>query len=169
MEIYYTKIVESTVVILVYVLSRISANMLVSKSLTGKFIQKSRGELIRKVINFILLAVCIALVSVIWGVKHSELAVFAGSVLTVIGVAMFAQWSILSNVTSSIIIFFNHSVRLEDTICIMEGKDYEIQGRVTDIGLFFVTLETEEGEEITLPNNIFIQKTIKKKISTREK
>ncbi len=146
----------------------LSSNMLISKNLTGKFIQKSRGEVIRKVINLILLTICLSLISVIWGVNHADLVVFAGSVLTVIGVALFAQWSILSNITSSIIIFFNHSVRLDDTISIMEGKEYEIKGRVTDIGFFFVTLETEEGEEITLPNNIFIQKTIKKKVNSEE-
>ncbi|MFT5915666.1 MAG: small-conductance mechanosensitive channel [Bacteroidia bacterium] len=164
MGIYYTEIIKSIIVITVYLLSRIASNQLISKNLTGRFLQKSRGEVIRKVINLILLSICIVLISVIWGVSHSDLAVFAGSVLTVIGVAMFAQWSILSNITSSIIIFFNHSVRLDDTISIMEGKDYEIRGKVTEIGLFFVTLETEEGEEITLPNNVFIQKTIKKKV-----
>lgn len=97
------------------------------------------------------------------GVKQADLAVFVGSVLTVIGVAMFAQWSILSNITASIVLFFNHSIRIDDTIAIMETKDYEIQGKITDIGLFFVTIErSNTSEEITLPNNIFLQKTIRK-------
>jgi small-conductance mechanosensitive channel len=74
----------------------------------------------------------------------------------VIGIALFAQWSILSN-NLSIIIFFNHSVKLEDTITIID-KDYEVEGRVSDIGLFFVILKTKESEEISIPNNVFIQK-----------
>ena len=65
----------------------------------------------RKSINFIVLTVCLIILLIIWGVKQSELAVFVGSVLTVVGVAMFAQWSILSNITSSIVLFFNHSVK----------------------------------------------------------
>lgn len=97
----------------------------------------------------------------IWGVKQSDVAVFAGSVLTVVGIAFFAQWSILSNVTSSIIIFFNFPIKLNDFILILEGKDYEIEGKVIDIGLFFVTLETKDSARITLPNNVFITKTIK--------
>lgn len=44
---------------------------------------------------------------------------------------------------------------------ILEAKDYTIEGRVVDIGLFFVTIETKESGKITLPNNIFILKTIK--------
>ena len=76
---------------------------------------------------------------------------------------MFAQWSLLSNITSGIIIFFNHSVRLDDTIVIID-KDYEVEGRISDIGLFFIKLKTTQGEEVTLPNNVFLQKMIKKKI-----
>jgi len=131
--------------------------------MVNRLIQKSRGKIIKKGVNTILLLLLVALVLVIWGVKESDISVYIGSILTVVGVAFFAQWSILSNITSSIIIFFNHAVRLEDTIIIMEGKDYQIEGRVSDIDLFFVTLKTEDGEEIILPNNIFIQKTIRKK------
>jgi len=72
-----------------------------------------------------------------------------------VGVAFFAQWSILSNITSSEIIFFSHPVRIDDVVITMAGK-------VMDIVLFFVTLKTEEGQEITLPNNIFMQKMVKK-------
>ncbi|PWJ38574.1 mechanosensitive ion channel domain-containing protein [Sediminitomix flava] len=103
------------------------------------------------------------MISVIWGVDQSELVVFLGSVLTIIGVAFFAQWSLLSNITSSIILFFSHPIRLNDSITILEGKEYELEGKVIDIGLFFVTVLTDEGDEIILPNNIFIQKSIKKR------
>jgi small-conductance mechanosensitive channel len=41
-------------------------------------------------------------------------------------------------------------------------KDYDIQGRVSDIGLFFVILKTENGEVISIPSNVFIQKMIRK-------
>ena len=42
-------------------------------------------------------------------------------------------------------------------------KDFNIEGRVSDIGLFFVTLKTEHNEKISIPNNVFIQKMIKQK------
>jgi len=59
-------------------------------------------------------------------------------------------------------LLFNHSVKLDDTITVMD-KDYQIEGRVSDIGLFFVTLKTED-DKVILPNNVFIQKMIKHKI-----
>jgi small-conductance mechanosensitive channel len=164
MEISHIKIIESIVVVGIYIILRRTSINVINKTMTNKLIQKSRGKIVKKAINITLLFICITLISIIWGVNQSDLAAYVGSILTVVGVAFFAQWSILSNITSSIIIFFNHSVKIGDMIIIMEGKEYEIEGTVHNIGLFFVTLKTKEDEEITLPNNIFIQKLIKKKI-----
>jgi len=162
MKIIYIKIIESLIILGIYILIRAGSNKVINKTMISKLIQKSRGKIIKKAINLTLLFVSITLILIIWGVNQSDLAAYIGSILTVVGVAFFAQWSILSNITSSIIIFFNHSVKIEDKIILMEGKDYEIEGRISNIGLFFVTLKTTEDEEITLPNNIFIQKIIKK-------
>ncbi|GMN06171.1 hypothetical protein MTsPCn5_15600 [Croceitalea sp. MTPC5] len=163
MEPYYTKIIESIVVITIFVVIRIITNRLINKTITDKVVQKSRIQLIKRAIHFILFLVGLTILMVIWGVKQSELAVFVGSLLTIVGVAFFAQWSLLSNITSSIIIFFGHSVKIGDAISIMETKDYEISGEVLNIGLFFTKIKLfPSDEEITLPNNIFIQKTIRK-------
>lgn len=163
MEIYYVKIIESSVVILIFSLSMLLIQKLINKRILEKVVQKSRGILITNTISIIATLIFLAILLIIWGVNQSELVVFVGSVLTVIGVAMFAQWSILSNITAGLVLFFNHSVKVDDTIAIMEAKDYEIQGKVLEIGLFFVTLKIREtDQEISLPNNIFIQKTIKK-------
>lgn len=78
----------------------------------------------------------------------------------VVGVAFLAQWSILSNITASLVIFFNHPVRIGDSIVIVE-KDFNIEGRVIDIGIFFLIIENEEGNRITFPTNFFLQKLIK--------
>lgn len=158
------KIIESVIVVVVYILLRIISSKLIDRTMTKKIVQKQRGKIIKKALNLIYFSIFSIFILLIWGVDQKELAVFISTVLTVIGIALFAQWSILSNITSSIIIFFNHSVKLEDTIIIID-KDYEVEGRVSDIGLFFVILKTKESEEISIPNNVFIQKMIKKKIN----
>lgn len=162
MDVNYLKIIETFVILIVYLLVRRITNRLVDKNLTTRIIQESRGKIIKKAINLILITICVSMLLIIWGVNQSDLAAYVGSILTVVGVAFFAQWSILSNITASVIIFFTHSVRIDDMVVIMEGKDYEVSGKVIDIGLFFVTLLSEEGQEISLPNNIFIQKMVKK-------
>lgn len=162
MNTLYIKIIETVIVAIVFLAVRGIMKRLVYKHMLEKLIQQSRAQMIFKAINLIIIVVGIFTVSSIWGVNQSDLLLFLGSVLTVIGVALFAQWSLLSNITSGIIIFFNHAVKIGDTIQIMEGKEYEVEGKVLNIGLFFIELRTEEGKEISLPNNIFIQKMIKK-------
>lgn len=158
----YFRILETAVVVVLFLIARGVIGRLIDRTLTDKLFQESRGKAIKRVVNAVMTLLCIVFVLAIWGVRQGEIAVFAGSVLAVVGVALVAQWSLLSNVTSSIILFFNHPVKLDDHIIIMEGKDYGIEGRVVGIGLFFVTLDTQEDGEITLPNNVFIQKTIRK-------
>jgi small-conductance mechanosensitive channel len=165
MHLYYVKLIETGVIIALYLIARGLTFHVIGKRLKDKVIHESRGITIRKVLNAIYFFICAALILLIWGVNQSDLAIFAGSVLTVVGVAFFAQWSLLSNITSSIIIFFNHPVKLNDTVTILEGKDYILKGKVINIGLFFVTLEIDESETLTLPNNIFIQKSIQKQES----
>jgi small-conductance mechanosensitive channel len=155
------RIVETVIAIVVYIILRAVANKIIDKTVATSFMQKTRVKIIKKALNLILILLVSTFVLIIWGVDSSELAFFIGSVLTVIGIALFAQWSILSNITSGIILFFNHSVKLDDTINIMD-KDYEIEGRVSDIGLFFVILKTKNDEKISIPNNVFVQKMIKK-------
>ena len=157
------KILETGIAILLFVVARTVIVKLIDRTVTKSLLHKTRGKIIKKVFFIILMTIGSIFIMIVWGVNQSELLMFVASVLTVIGIALFAQWSHLSNMTSGIIIFFNHSVKLDDTISIID-KDYEVEGRVSDIGLFFVRLKTKQGEEVSLPNNVFLQKMIKKKI-----
>lgn len=159
------KIIESLIAVVVYVVLRLIANKFIDKTVANSFMQKTRGKIIKKAVNLVLLLTIATFILIVWGVDQTELAFFMGSVLTVIGIALFAQWSILSNITSGIIIFFYHSIRLDDIITVID-KDYQIEGRVSDISLFFVILKTAEGEKVSIPNNVFIQKMIKHNIKT---
>ena len=70
--------------------------------------------------------------------------------------AMFAQWSILSNITSGIILFFSFPYKIGDYIFIHD-KDFPIEAEIEDIGAFHVYLKTKEGEIIVYPNNLMLQ------------
>lgn len=155
-------LIEAAVAILVFFVLRIIINRSIDKIVANDKATKTRGKIVKKAITLTTLSILFAIIFSIFGVDQSELAVFIGSVLAVIGIALFAQWSILSNITAGVIIFFNHSVKLDDTLIIMD-KDYEVEGRISDIGLFFVILKTPKGEQITIPNSVFLYKMIKKK------
>lgn len=121
--------------------------------------QKTRIVVTNKVISILFYVTEVVLISFIWGVDQKQLLVYISSFLTILGVAFFAQWSILSNVTAGLILYINYPVKIGDTITILE-KDNSITGEIRDIGAFFITLKTPEKELITVPNAIVLQKNI---------
>ncbi|QCX40578.1 mechanosensitive ion channel family protein [Aureibaculum algae] len=164
MNLLEIKILQTLIGIVLFFLLRLLMNKLIERTVSKNVLQKTRGKIIKKIVFIVLVTITIIFVLTVWGIDQAELFLFMASVLTVIGIALFAQWSHLSNLTSGLIIFFNHSAKLDDTIIIID-KDFEVEGRISDIGLFFIKLKTKEGEEVLLPNNIFLQKMIKKKIT----
>ena len=158
------QIIESIIVLIVYMAVRFILHRYVNKFISINIPTKSTSKIVKKAINLIFFLILIIVLLSIFGVDQSELFLFIGSALTVMGIALFAQWSILSNITSGVIIFFNHSTKLDDYITIID-KDYEIEGRISDIGLFFIILKTVDNHQIEIPNSLFLNKMIKKKIN----
>lgn len=155
------RLIETAAGITIYVFLRMLLYRYIDKTVTSQFMHKTRSKIVKKAVNVILIITTAIFILIVWGVDPAEMVYFMSSVLTVVGIAMIAQWSILSNITSGIILFFNHNVKLDDTITVID-KDYEIEGRISDIGLFFVILKTTKGEVVTIPCNVFIQKMVKK-------
>ncbi|UTA48772.1 mechanosensitive ion channel family protein [Simiduia sp. 21SJ11W-1] len=93
------------------------------------------------------------------GLDFSDIEVLLSSMFAVVGVAFFAQWSILSNITASSIIFFSFPYRVGDWVSVVE-KDVDISGQVEDITLFHVLIRNLRGELITYPNNLILQKPV---------
>ncbi|WP_235914942.1 mechanosensitive ion channel family protein [Flagellimonas ochracea] len=117
----------------------------------------------RKIIFYLhnLLFYGLALVglSIIWGVNLQDFSVFLSSILAILGVGFVAQWSILSNLTASVILFFNHPLRLGDRIRVLD-KDFDWTGKVEDLSGFYLFMRTDDGRRITIPTNLVIQKGI---------
>jgi small-conductance mechanosensitive channel len=141
----------------------IAIKLLTQKSI-NKFLSKFEFDLKRKritkrIINLFLTILGIIILAGIWNIKRSELMVFLTSVITVLGIAFFAQWSILSNITSSLILFFNHPLKIGQNVRVLE-KDYDVEGQLIDISFFFMYVRDKEGNTITIPTSVVLQKTI---------
>lgn len=65
----------------------------------------------------------------------------------------------MSNITATLIIFFNHPAKIGDTITILD-KEFHLEGKISDIGVFFVIIKSEDGNKISIPSNFFLQKMI---------
>ncbi len=72
---------------------------------------------------------------------------------------MFATWSILSNITAGIILFFSFPFKIGDRIRIMDG-DLPDEADILDIKAFHIYLRKDNGELVTYPNNLLLQKGV---------
>ncbi|TVZ56168.1 mechanosensitive ion channel-like protein [Lutibacter sp. Hel_I_33_5] len=156
------KIIQTLIVILSTVLVRFIILFSLKRIYKKLGFQKARFVVAKKVFSIIVYITAIVVISFIWGVNKNELLLFISSFLTVLGIALFAQWSILSNITAGLILFISYPVKIGDVVTIME-KDNSITGEIKDIGAFFITLKTDTEELITIPNSVILQKTIKYK------
>ncbi|WP_027075869.1 mechanosensitive ion channel domain-containing protein [Maribacter antarcticus] len=125
-----------------------------------------RTNLIVKYISIALSVTAVAALTLVWGVDYKDLGVLLSSVFAVIGVALFAQWSILSNITAGVIIFFSFPFKIGNTIRIL---DKELTGAerselevlvIEDIRAFHLHLRKTNGEILTYPNNLVLQKGV---------
>ncbi|WP_424494009.1 mechanosensitive ion channel domain-containing protein [Salinimicrobium sp. GXAS 041] len=153
-EIIYTILILLVLVIFRNILKR-SANRIGNKS----EIHVTRIRLMFKYINILVTIIAVFALALTWGYAASQLALVFSSVFAVIGVAMFAIWSILSNITAGIILFFSFPYKIGSKIKIHD-KDLPVEAVIEDIRAFHLHLRTMEGELITYPNNLILQKAV---------
>jgi small-conductance mechanosensitive channel len=99
------------------------------------------------------------MIAIIWGVNPNNLLLSLSSIFAIIGVAMFAQWSMLSNITAGLIMFFTAPFRIGDRIHIID-KDFPIIATIESIQTFYTHIRTDDNELIVMPNNLFLQKIV---------
>ncbi len=159
MELQNAQILESLVILLVYAVLIFSISKGINQYLKKTPLQRARRKFIIKGLTLFVTITALVFLAGVWGFKQHEIAAFASTILTALGIAFFAQWSLLSNITSSLILFFNHPLKLGDTIRVMD-KDCPFEGEVTELTYFFVHLKTDGGEIITIPNSMIFQKSV---------
>lgn len=156
---FSAEIIATLIVIIAVIVFRMVMAKLVRRYAQNNHTLEHRTNLVIKYINLLINIVAFIALIIVWGVQQEDIFLTVSSVTTVIGVAMFAQWSILSNVTSGVILFFFFPFKIGDVIKIHD-KDFPVEGEIEDINAFHVDLRTREGEQITYPNNLLLQKGI---------
>jgi small-conductance mechanosensitive channel len=155
------KILESLIVILLAFFVRLLITKSLRKIETKFGFRDTRILVTNKIISILIYITVLVVIAFIWGVDEKQLLIYISSFLTILGIAFFAQWSILSNITAGIILFVNYPVKIGDSITILEKDSVNnITGEIKDIGAFFITLRTAENDLITLPNSIILQNNI---------
>jgi len=156
---YSQEILATGILILALISLRMIIAKLIRRYANTSQLLEHRTNLVIKYIHLLMNTLVVISLIVIWGVDTQHIFITLSSIATFIGVAMFAQWSILSNITSGMILFFSFPFRIGDTIKIHD-KDFPIEAEIEDISAFHVNLKTKEGEKIIFPNNLLLQKGI---------
>lgn len=122
-------------------------------------INRIRARLIISYITVTLAFILLFVLVLIWGVNIKDIGILLSSVFAVLGVALFATWSVLSNLTAGIILFFYFPYKIGDRIRIQD-KDFPDEAIILDIKAFNVNLLKDDGELLTFPNNLLLQKGV---------
>ena len=156
---YSIQLINTGILFLIIVVLRTIIIRLIRRYAKVSEVLDSRANLIIKYVSILFMILAISGIIIIWGVKTDNIITVLSGVITVIGVAFFAQWSILSNITSGIILLFSFPFKIGDYIR-LHDKDFPIEAEIIDIRGFYTLLRTVDGEMMSYPNNILLQKGI---------
>ncbi|MEQ9405650.1 MAG: mechanosensitive ion channel [Cyclobacteriaceae bacterium] len=147
------------VLFLIYlVIRRIFVGIVLRRALNNNF-EEARATYIKKAIGAGVGLVIIVFVGIVWEVSLKGLSLYVASFLTIVGVGLFATWSIVSNITASVILFFFFPFRIGSKVRVVDG-DNSAEGEVIGLSLFSIRIKREDGFDVYVPNNLAIQKSI---------
>jgi len=163
---HHNELIYSLIILIVIIVIKFLFTTAVKKVSKISDFNPVRTNLIIKFINIALTIIAVVALTLVWSVNYQDLGVMLSSVFAVIGVALFAQWSILSNITAGVILFFSFPFKIGNTIRILDkelldpnNSDLD-QFVIEDIRAFHLHLRRSNGEILTYPNNLVLQKGV---------
>lgn len=158
-EVHQNEFIATGFLLLFLLIIRFILTTLITKISRRNGINLARIHLINRYVSVTLFLIALIVIPFIFGTKTEDLVVLFSSVFAVIGIGLFAIWSILSNITSGIIMFFSFPYKVGDKIQIHD-KDFPLEGIIEDIRAFQLHLRLENGDLVTYPNNLMLQKAV---------
>ncbi|WP_336070592.1 mechanosensitive ion channel family protein [Mesoflavibacter sp. CH_XMU1404-2] len=153
------ELIRSAILLAIFLLIRFILKISIRKIGQKSGINDARINLISRYTSFTLLLIFMLFVAYIFGATLENLTLVFSSVFAVIGIGLFAIWSILSNITSGIIMFFSFPYKVGDKIKIHDS-DSPIVAVIEDIRAFHLHLRLDNGDLVTYPNNLILQKAV---------
>ncbi len=154
-------LIKASVTLLVLILTYFSVRLYrryIDHTSTRHNFAPQRSAGISKAGQAIIYLISVGVISNVLGFGIQGIFVATSSLFAIVGIAFFAHWSILSNVTASIILFFTFPYRIGDRLLVENEPRYS--GILKDVTLMYLKIQTDGGSYITLPANVAIQKLI---------
>jgi len=152
------KLVVTLIALLLFPILLKGTKKLLEKAIKGKIFLHLvfRSVLLLKIILAFLM---LCLVLLFWGIELRGLLVLGSSLFAMLGVALFAAWSLLSNLTAFLLMFIQNDCRVGYWVRIVDGAN-SIEGRIIEMGLMNVVLEHIDGHRVIYPNNLFVTRPV---------
>lgn len=83
------------------------------------------------------------------------------TVLALVAIGFVAVWSVLSNVLCSVMLLIVRPFQVGDVI---ELSGQDTKGKVVNFNLLFTILRGEDGDLVQIPNNVFFQTPIRRRL-----
>ena len=157
--IYKYEIINTVILLIILFVIRAIIVITVKKIGRKSGTTEARANLIGRYVTVALVLIAFLIEAFILGAQTHDITLVFSSVFAVIGIALFAIWSILSNITSGVIMFFSFPYKVGDKIKIHD-KDYPLEAIIEDIRTFQLILRDGNGDLVTYPNNLILQKAV---------
>ncbi|NRQ41329.1 mechanosensitive ion channel [Rheinheimera sp. YQF-2] len=151
-------VISVLVVILYFIISRRIAPVLY-RFIAASQLKAEMNKRALVVFHIILALLLIVVLSIVWGVDIRGLLVLASSMIAVVGVALFAAWSLLSNITAFFILLGQKAFAEGMEVRVVDGGNF-LEGRIIEINLFSTVLRTKDNELVVYPNNLLISRPV---------
>lgn len=158
-EKFQTELITTGFILVFLLIVRFVLTTLITKISRRNGINLARIHLMNRYVSVTLFLIALLIIPFIFGTDLKDLTLIFSSIFAVIGIGLFAIWSILSNITSGVIMFFSFPYKVGDKIQIHD-KDFPIEGIIEDIRAFQLHLRLNNGDLVTYPNNLMLQKAV---------
>ncbi|UZE95402.1 mechanosensitive ion channel family protein [Alkalimarinus alittae] len=154
---YKLNLAVTVVILAIYFVFRFVAGPRIRKQAAHGRLKDEAISKALSTLNILLVIGALASSLIVWGFDFKGLLTLSASILAVTGVALFASWSILSNVTAFFLLLAHTSYRRGNFIRVIEADNY-IEGYISEINLFNTKLISEDREVIIYPNNLLLSR-----------
>lgn len=156
---YSINLVWSLVALIMYAFITRLALPVIERSVDKSKLKSESTDKAYHMVRLLSGTLTLAVLLLIWGIDFSGLLVLSTSLITLTGVALFASWSLLSNITAYFVMLFHNSFRRGNFVRVIDADNY-IEGYIADVNVFNTKLITEEREVVVYPNNLMLTRPV---------
>ena len=160
-------LIAATPAALAIILAAFVLNLVIGRSLRllarrASFTEQEIGP-VRRTFKWIIAIGATVFVLGAFGLNVGGMWGVLSTVLAMVAIGFVAVWSVLSNTLCTLIILVFRPFAVGDEV---EFAGEPVKGRVTDLNFIYTTLDAGDGSVLQVPNNLFFQKTLRRRPGT---